>query len=55
MKRHLPNLKTAFCFKCKKFMEYPYQSEVDKELYHKFCLPENEDEELKKENEDANN
>jgi hypothetical protein len=34
------NLKTCFCHGCGAFMECPYQSTVDQELYHKFCLPE---------------
>ena len=36
----MPNLKTCFCHGCGAFMECPYQSTVDQELYHKFCLPE---------------
>ena len=37
----MPNLKTVFCHKCGKFMDCPYLSIKDNELYHKECLPEN--------------
>lgn len=38
----MPNLKTCFCYACNKFMECPYQSIADGELYHKLCLPESD-------------
>jgi hypothetical protein len=38
----MPNLKTCFCHSCGKFMDCPYQSNIDSELYHKVCLPETE-------------
>ena len=37
----MSNLHTCICHKCRQFMEFPYQSTVDGELYHEFCLPEN--------------
>ena len=56
-KKHEPNLKTSFCHKCGKLMYYPYQSVKDGELYHNYCLPENEEnqEDKDSDNETGNN